>query len=134
MGILPARQQWLRWLLVDLPPRGSRCHTDGVDQDTGLGLAAAIQALRGELVEAVAGGAEESVRFELGQVKMEFEVAVTTSVDGKAGVQFWVISAGGGAARSDVTTHRLTVDLAPVIHGRRNPLISARHGQSGVGG
>jgi hypothetical protein len=41
-------------------------------------------------------------------------VALTSTVDGKAGAQFWVVSIGGGASRQTGSTHRVSLQLNPV--------------------
>ncbi|MGH3465657.1 MAG: trypco2 family protein [Kribbellaceae bacterium] len=91
-----------------------------------LTLGDAIDQLRRELSEAVRRGQGQEVQFELGAVTMEFEVALSTSVEGNAGARFWVVSVGGSAARSGTNTHRLAVELTPVVGGQANPRISRR--------
>lgn len=93
----------------------------------GVSIADAIDYLRAELEEATQRGADRSVRFELGPVKLCLDVSVTRSVDARAGVRFWVINtdAGVGAERSQ--SHRLEVELRPVIRGVANPLIAAEY-------
>jgi hypothetical protein len=54
------------------------------DQDR-VPLADAIDELRRELGRALERGKGQAVQFELGTVTMEFEVAISTSVEGKAG-------------------------------------------------
>jgi hypothetical protein len=77
-------------------------------------LAAAVRGLRAELVEAVREGAGEELRFALGPVVLEVELALTREAAGKAGIRFWVVSAGGKGSRSEATTHRMKLTLTPV--------------------
>ncbi len=89
-------------------------------------LADAIDELRRELSSALERGRGEAVQFELGPVTMEFEVGITKTVEGKAGAQFWVVSLGGSGSREASSTHRITMELNPVIDGRARPRISDR--------
>lgn len=79
-----------------------------------VGLASAIEALRGELVEAVSSGEGKEFRFELGVVELELQVAVEKKVEGEAGIKFWLVSLGGGGSRSVGDTHTVKVSLTPV--------------------
>ena len=74
-------------------------------------LASAIEALRGELVDAVRSSEGEEIRFALGDVELELQVAVEAKVEGQAGIKFWLVSLGGGGTRSsgDTQTIRLTL-------------------------
>lgn len=89
-------------------------------------LADAIDELRRELSSALERGRGQAVQFELGPVTMEFEVGVTKAAGGKARAQFWVVSLGGSASREASRTHRITMELKPVIDGQVNPRISER--------
>ena len=58
-------------------------------------LADTIAAVRRELSSAQAAGQGEPVQFRTGPVELEFEVAVTRTRGGEAGVQVWVLTLGG---------------------------------------
>jgi Trypsin-co-occurring domain 2 len=60
-------------------------------------LADTIAAVRRELGAAQAAGAGQPVQFRTGPVELEFEVAVTRTGGGQAGVQLWVLTLGGKA-------------------------------------
>jgi Trypsin-co-occurring domain 2 len=92
----------------------------------GILLADAIDELRRELTDAVARGHGQAIQFELGRVTMEFEVGITTSVEGEARARFWVVSAGGSAGRESSRTHRVTVELTPLTDGQGRVRISER--------
>lgn len=78
-----------------------------------IGLADAIAALRAELRTAVAASAKEEIKFEVGEVVVELEVAVEKSVEGSAGVNVWVIDVNAGGTRATTATHRITIPLKP---------------------
>lgn len=95
-------------------------------------LASAIAALREELAEAVRSGEGEEIRFALGTVELELQVAVESKQDGRAGIKFWLLSAGGGASRSSADTQTIKLTLtamrdtpqgpqSPVLVGSRQP-------------
>ena len=77
-------------------------------------LADTIAAVRRELSAAQAAGQGQPVQFRTGPVELEFEVAVTRSGGGQAGVQLWVLTLGGKAELGQATTQRIKVTLQPV--------------------
>lgn len=80
-----------------------------------LGLAETVEALRVELARAATEGAGADFQFPVEGVQLEFHVAVTRTGEGKAGVKFWVVEAGGSAsyAREEIQTVTVTLG-APV--------------------
>ncbi|MDO0910269.1 hypothetical protein QQM39_05140 [Streptomyces sp. DT2A-34] len=81
------------------------------DRADGLGLADMIAALRTELEDAQRRAAAESLRFGITDVEVEAMVQITRNTAGRAGVQFWVLQAGGEHARGNATTHRIKLNL-----------------------
>ena len=77
-------------------------------------LADTIAAVRRELGLAQAVGQGQSIQFRTGPVELEFEVAVTRSGGGQAGVQLWVLTLGGKADLAHATTQRIKMTLQPV--------------------
>jgi len=77
-------------------------------------LADTIAAVRRELSSAQKAGQGQLVQFRTGPVELEFEVAVTRSGGGEAGVQLWVLTLGGKLDRGHATTQRIKVTLQPV--------------------
>jgi NTP-dependent ternary system trypsin peptidase co-occuring protein len=74
-----------------------------------LGLTEAISRLRAELSEAIVAGGQEDLRFEVGEIELELEVAVERTVNG--GIKFWVIEVGGERTVGD--THTVRIPLTP---------------------
>jgi hypothetical protein len=90
-------------------------------------LAQAIEGVRAELSEAMAAGEAEELRFDVGEVELEFTVEIRRDLEAKAGVAVWVVEMGGSGARSDGSTHRLKVTLHPVdIATGRSPRVADR--------
>ena len=77
-------------------------------------LAEAIEGVRAELSEAMAAGAGERLRFEVGPVELEFTVGVQRDLQGKAGVKVWVMEIGGSGGFSRDSSHRVKLMLNPV--------------------
>ncbi len=73
-----------------------------------------IAAVRRELSSAQAAGHGQPVQFQTGPVELEFEVAVTRTGGGEAGVQLWVLTLGGKGALAHATTQRIKVTLQPL--------------------
>ena len=77
-------------------------------------LAETIAAVRRELGLAQAAGQGQPLQFRAGPVELEFEVAVTRTGGGQAGVQIWVLTLGGKGELGKATTQRIKVTLQPV--------------------
>ncbi len=77
-------------------------------------LADTIAAVRRELSVAQAAGKGEPVQFRTGPVELEFEVLVTRTGGGQAGVQLWVLTLGGKRELEHAATQRIKVTLQPV--------------------
>jgi hypothetical protein len=77
-------------------------------------LADTIAAVRRELSSAQAAGQGQFIQFRTGPVELEFEVAVTRTGGGQAGVQLWVLTLGGKADLAHATTQRIKMTLQPV--------------------
>ncbi|WP_049574293.1 trypco2 family protein [Streptomyces sp. SBT349] len=100
-----------------------------------VGLAEVIGQVRRELTQAWRDGEDESIRFAVERVSLEFAVQVHRSGDARAGLRIGVLTAdvGGGAARD--TTHRMQVELLPelsdeegMLHVRRRPPLAPSGG------
>jgi hypothetical protein len=85
-----------------------------VDEEPGVGLAAAIKVVRSELQLAIEQGRSSQLAFTAGPVELEFELAFTTGKGGGVGIQAWVLSADFKGTRSTATTHRVKISLTPV--------------------
>jgi hypothetical protein len=59
-------------------------------------------------------GESGQLRFDVGEVELEFTVEVRRDLMAKTGVAVWVVELGGSGARSRGSTHRLKVTLNPV--------------------
>jgi hypothetical protein len=79
-----------------------------------IGLRDAVEALRAELSASVASAVDESLKFEVGEMQLEFEVAIERVAEGSGGIRFWVIELGGKASHASTRTHKVTVPLKPV--------------------
>ena len=79
-----------------------------------IGLKDAIEALRTELSESILVSEGKEVRFEVGEIEMEFQVAIEQTGTGKAGLKFWVVELGGEVTDKTSTTHKIKIPLKPV--------------------
>lgn len=79
----------------------------------GVELAKAVQSLRDELLEAAAQGADQSVKFAVDSIELEFTIALRKDATGKAGLKAWVITAGADVTRGRVDTQRVKLTLSP---------------------
>jgi hypothetical protein len=87
-------------------------------------LSELIRELRVELQRAMAAGAEEQLRFELGPVELELTVAVSKEAGAGAKVQVWVVELGADGKASRVDTQRMKLTLLPKVQSTgTSPLI-----------
>lgn len=77
-------------------------------------LADTIAAIRRELSLAQADGHGQPIQFRTGPVELEFEVAVSRTGSGQAGVQLWVLTLHGKRELGHATTQRIKLTLQPV--------------------
>ncbi|MEO8938645.1 MAG: trypco2 family protein [Burkholderiaceae bacterium] len=82
-----------------------------------IALSEAIQNLRSELTLAMKAGAGEALQFQLGPIEMELEVAVEKESEGKGGIKWWIIEAGGGTRQTAGSTHKIKLTLEPKARG-----------------
>ena len=75
-----------------------------------VGLAAAIEALRAELIDAVHRGRDEQMQFRVEPIELTVRAAVTKEGDGKIG---WSVLGLGGKYEA-ATTQTLILRLAPL--------------------
>jgi hypothetical protein len=78
-----------------------------------LELAAAVATVRDELLKAAKSAVDQEIRFEVGDVSMEFSVEMRKDARAKFGFTAWVVTAGveGGGARSNI--HKVALALHP---------------------
>lgn len=100
-----------------------------------LELAAAVATVRDELLRAATSAEDQEIRFDVGDVTMEFSVEMRKDAKAKFGFTAWVVTAGagGGVARSDV--HKVTLSLHPHLANGKPVEVSepSRMGSSKLG-
>lgn len=79
----------------------------------GMELADAVEAVRAGLMAGAARGAHSSVRFEVGEIHMEFTVELQRVRGATGGVKAWVVEAGGQSTRTSARTHTVSFTLRP---------------------
>lgn len=80
----------------------------------GVPLAAAIQALRAELMQTWTDAQDQSLRFKVAPVELTLESAVTWTGKGTAGIKWWLLQAGGEVSREKAVTQTIKLTLDPV--------------------
>lgn len=76
-------------------------------------LASVIRDLREELEQAVEAGEGQALRFELGPIELEVQVAVEHSGQDGGRVRFWVVELGRERTREATDTQRIKLVLTP---------------------
>lgn len=80
---------------------------------TGVELADAVEAVRDGLIAAAGRADGRPLRFELGDIEMEFNVEVRRDARAKGGVKAWVVDVGAETGASRGRTHRVSFTLKP---------------------
>jgi hypothetical protein len=99
-------------------------------------LREAIEALRTEIMEAAATGANQLVSFLVGPIELEFNVVAKREGAGKANVKFGILGLGaeiGGDLKvTGETTQKVKITLTPQVTnpvtGLRDPAVINRPG------
>ncbi|MEV4135450.1 trypco2 family protein [Dactylosporangium sp. NPDC049742] len=76
-------------------------------------LADAVAAVREQLVQAAARGADQEITFTVGAIELEFAVELRADARAKAGFRAWVLTADADAGITRGRTHRVKVTLTP---------------------
>jgi hypothetical protein len=88
-------------------------------------LAAAVTALRDELIEAAARrDSEQEVGFKVGPIELEFAVELRVDAKAKAGFKAWVLSADVEAGAARARTHKVKLTVTPTTPDGGDLLIS----------
>jgi hypothetical protein len=89
-----------------------------------VGLKEAIEALRTELSASILEAADKDLRFEVGEISMEFQFEVERAVEGSTGIKFWVVELGGKGSRTTTSVHTVTIPLKPVSQDGTSPVLT----------
>ncbi|MEU3920093.1 trypco2 family protein [Streptomyces sp. NPDC029004] len=76
-------------------------------------LTQAVQAVRDQLMAATELGRHEPLRFEVGEIHMEFTVELRYDAHVQGGVKAWVFSAEADAGGEKAHTHKVSFTLKP---------------------
>ncbi|QDN87735.1 MULTISPECIES: trypco2 family protein [unclassified Streptomyces] len=107
----------------------------------GIELADAVQAIRDQLLSASIRASGQDVRFEVGDIHMEFTVELRSEAKAGAKIRAWVVDAGVEGSLSNARTHKVSFTLTPKDArtggswqvGNREPGGTARFGQNSSG-
>ena len=94
-----------------------------------------IAAVRDQLIKAQEAGRAAGLLFRVGPVELDFEMAVSYTGGGQAGVRIYVVTLGAKAEVTSGSTHHVKVTLQPVdpVTGK-DALIAGRAGTDGPPG
>lgn len=79
-----------------------------------IGLKETLEALRIELSEAILVSEGKEIRFEVGEIELEFQVVVEQSEKTQGGIKFWVIEMGGDVTNKNAMVHKIKIPFKPV--------------------
>jgi hypothetical protein len=95
----------------------------------GIGLDAAIEALRADLIAAMEKGAGKPIQFPVEKMTVELDVVATKSLNGKAGFKVPIVEVelGSGGGWSRENTQKVTVEFGSPVDQDGHPVKVARH-------
>jgi NTP-dependent ternary system trypsin peptidase co-occuring protein len=96
-----------------------------VAEEPGLGLSAALEALREELEAAWTSSQGSVVRFRVSEITLTLEAMASRSKELGGKIRWWIIEAGGGGKAGTQATQTLVLTLTPGLYdaqGRPGPL------------
>ena len=70
--------------------------------------------MRAELIESVISSYGERLRFEVGEITMEFQIEVERNIEAKGGLKFYVVELGAGGTEKAKDVHKVVIPLKPV--------------------
>lgn len=76
-------------------------------------LTQAVQTIRDQLMAAASHSAGQDLRFDVGEIQMEFAVELRHDTHVKGGVKAWVVSADADTGRGTAHTHKVAFTLKP---------------------
>lgn len=79
-----------------------------------IGLQEAIAALRTELVESVLAAKGERLRFEVGEITMEFQIEVERSIEANGSLKFYIVELGASGTETGKNVHKVVIPLKPI--------------------
>jgi hypothetical protein len=83
------------------------------DLPSRIDLTQAVQAIRDQLTAAAALGSGQALRFDVGDIHMEFTVELRHDEHVRGGVKAWVLSGEADAGRAAAHTHKVSFTLTP---------------------
>jgi hypothetical protein len=94
------------------------------ESEQGIGLADAIEMLRGDVLRAHASAVNSDVQFPVKSMTVELQVVATRSTDGKAGfcVPFVNVELGGSMGWQHEKTQTVTVTFGSPVDRAGNPV------------
>lgn len=97
---------------------------DAISESGWIGLTAVIGSLRAELIAAQEEAEGQDLRFPIEKLTVELKVAVTRSVDGKAGFKVPLLGAqfGGSAGYKSEELQTITVTLGAPLGADGTPI------------
>lgn len=106
-----------------------------MDELPGVGLAAALEALRDELELAWRTSRGRDVRFRTSGVTLTAQTVARMDKDGSGKIRWWLVEAGIDMKSTSERTQTLTLTLTPMLydeHGNQAPLdVAADHAEPG---
>lgn len=98
-----------------------------------IGLADAISVIRDDILSATQRNTESPLRFELGEIQMEFTVELRRDTRAKGGVKAWVADASAERGHGATHTQRVAFTLKPrdALTGRGWEISNDQEGRTG---
>jgi Trypsin-co-occurring domain 2 len=94
-----------------------------IGESSGVGLAAALEALRDELESAWHASQGRKVRFRTSEVTVTVETVARLDKDGSGKIRWWLVEAGGGVKSGRERTQTMVLTLTPLLYDEAGNLV-----------
>lgn len=83
------------------------------NDETAIPLADFVRSLRQEIRRAQSDS-DANVPIEVNEVRLELSISTHREAEGRSGIRFWVVDAGGSTKRGSETGQKLTIVMTPL--------------------
>lgn len=92
--------------------QGGACQM--TEHQSRIALADLVDAVRAELETASVNARNQQLQFEIQDIQLEVEVTTTGTREVEGGVKVWVMTMGAKGSKTNVGTHKVSLNLSPV--------------------
>ncbi|MFI1741499.1 trypco2 family protein [Streptomyces sioyaensis] len=108
------------WYQVEIHDTGK---VQGVQDPLGkIELAEAVQGIRDQLLNSANSANGQQIKFEVGEIDLDFTVELRRDASTKAGFKAWVVTGEAQGSSTRTATHRVSIKLHPKYSNNGQPV------------